>query len=221
MDLKTTAILAIDLQNEYRPGAPWAVDGYDELLANVAALMQAGRAAGMKVIHAQAWVEREESRNYVLQDGTVSDEFRSAIAGSVGAEICAEVAPEAGDIVFFKKWPSAFYRSEFKDLLASHGIRTLIVTGVLTESCVMGTVFDAVYEGFHVWLVKDGCGSMTPHMHRTGMLSMANRLYGGAVLRQAAVLDAISGRPSTAWRCTRPIEFAFTAENVDALYDAL
>lgn len=221
MNPKTTAILAIDLQNEYRPGAPWAVEGYDEILGNVGSLMQAGRQAGMKIIHAQAWIEPEERPTYVLQHCTVSDEFRSAIAGSLGAGICDEVAPEARDIVFFKKWPSAFYRSDFKDLLESHGIRTLIVTGVLTESCVMGTVFDAVYEGFHVWLVKDGCGSMTRHMHRTGILTMANRLYGGAVLGQAAALDAISGRPSTAWRCTRPIEFPFTAESVDALYEAL
>ena len=49
-------------------------------------------------------------------------------------------------------------------------------------------------------------------------IEVARRLRSDDVLQ---VLADLSGRPSTAWRCTRPIEFPFTAENVDALYDAL
>ena len=38
MNLAATALLAIDLQNEYRPGAAWPVVGYDAVLANAADL---------------------------------------------------------------------------------------------------------------------------------------------------------------------------------------
>lgn len=221
MKLQKTAVLAIDLQNEYRPGAAWAVIGYDGILTRTAALMAAARAAGVPVIHAQASVAPEQRDAYRLQEEMLAEEHRSAVAGSQGAAICDEVAPRPGDIVHVKTWASAFRHTDLKERLLAMGIENLIVTGVLTDSCVTATTFDAVYEGFHVWLVKDCCGSMTDLMHRSGFLDMVNRLYGGGVLRQAEALKALAGQPYDVWRCTRPIEFPFTAQTIDAIYDAL
>ncbi|CDX44684.1 Isochorismatase hydrolase (fragment) [Mesorhizobium sp. SOD10] len=45
MNLAKTALLVIDLQNEYRPGAAWPVVSYDTVLANTAALIEAARKA--------------------------------------------------------------------------------------------------------------------------------------------------------------------------------
>ncbi len=218
---EATALLVIDLQNEYRPDATWAVVGYDAILANAARLIASARAAGVTVIHAQAWVKPEERAGYAMQEEILTEEFRSAVAGSRGAEICEEVAPEPGDIVIHKHWASAFRETDLADRLAALGVENLVVTGVLTDSCVTATVFDAVYQGFRVWLVKDACGSMTEAMNRTGMLDMANRLYGGGVLRMPEAIKALAGQPHEGWRCTRPIEFAYTLDDVDRLYEAL
>ena len=221
MNLAKTALLVIDLQNEYRLGAAWPVVGYDAVLANAAALIDAARKAGVPVIHAQAWVKPEERDSYARQEEILTEEFRSAVAGSEGADICAEVAAVPGDIVIHKHWPSAFRRTDLLQRLAALGIENLIVTGVLTDSCVTESVFDAVYQGFRVWLVKEACGSMTEAMHRTGMLDMANRLYGGGILRLPHALKALAGQPFDGWRCTRPVEFAYTLESVDRIYEAL
>ncbi|TGV59042.1 isochorismatase family protein, partial [Mesorhizobium sp. M2D.F.Ca.ET.160.01.1.1] len=107
------------------------------------------------------------------------------------------------DIVIHKHWPTAFRRTDLSQRLAVLGVENLIVAGVLTDSCVTASVFDAVYHGFRVWLVKDACGSMTEAMHRTGMLDMANRLYGGGILRLPQALKALAGQPFDGWRCTR------------------
>ena len=215
------ALLVIDLQNEYRPGAAWPVIGYDAVLGNAARLIEAARAAGIPVIHAQAWVKPEERAGYARQEEILTEEFRSAVAGSEGADICAEVAALPGDIVIHKHWPSAFRRTDLSKRLADLKIENLVVTGVLTDSCVTESVFDAVYQGFRVWLVKDACGSMSEAMHRTGMLDMANRLYGGGILRMAEALKALTGESFEGWRCTRPVEFVYTLETVDGLYEAL
>lgn len=215
------ALLVIDLQNEYRPGAAWPVVGYDAVLANAARLIAAARAAGITVIHAQAWVKPEERAGYARQEEILTEEFRSAVAGSEGADICAEVAALPGDIVIHKHWPSAFRRTDLSQRLADLKIQNLIVTGVLTDSCVTESVFDAVYQGFRVWLVKDACGSMSEAMHRTGMLDMANRLYGGGILRMPEALKALAGQSFDGWRCTRPVQFVYTLETVDSLYEAL
>lgn len=219
--MNRAALLVIDLQNEYRPGAAWPVVGYDAVLANAARLIEAARVAGIPVIHAQAWVKPEERAGYARQEEVLTEEFRSAVAGSEGADICAEVAALPGDIVIHKHWPSAFRRTDLSKRLADLKIENLVVTGVLTDSCVTESVFDAVYQGFRVWLVKEACGSMSEAMHRTGMLDMANRLYGGGVLRIPKALKALAGESFDGWRCTRPVEFVYTLETVDSLYEAL
>ena len=86
--MNRAALLVIDLQNEYRPGAAWPVIGYDAVLANAARLIEAARAAGIPVIHAQAWVKPEERAGYARQEEIMTEEFRSAVAGSGGADIC-------------------------------------------------------------------------------------------------------------------------------------
>ena len=221
MNLSRTAILAVDLQNEYRQGATWPVAGYDTILANTAAVMETARQAKVPVIHVQAWVEETARSDYERLNECLPDELRSAVAGSSGADICAEVAPVAGDVVVQKKWPSAFQETGLDQDLRRRGIENLIVTGVWTDSCVRGSVFDAVYRGYRVWLVKDACGSMTEMMHRVAILDMANRLYGGGVLITAEAVKALAGADYRAWTCTRPIEFQYDALNYDRLYDGL
>ncbi|MDR0810070.1 MAG: cysteine hydrolase [Gemmobacter sp.] len=215
------ALLAIDLQNEYRSGAAWPCVDYEGVLARTAALMAEARAVGVSVIHVQAWVPPEARAGCTLQEATIAPEHRSAVAESDAAAICAEVAPMAGDLIHLKRWPSAFRETALEAKLREMGVEELLVTGVLTDSCVTGTVFDAVYSGLRCWVVKDCCSSMTEMMHRTGLLNMANRLYGGGILRQAEALKALRGEPHRLWRCTRPVEFPYTAEALDRMYDSL
>lgn len=215
------ALLAIDLQNEYRHDGAYPIEAYDDILGKVATLMGTSRRAGVPVIHVQAWVEPDERHRYALLEECLTDDLRSAVAGSVAAEICAEVAPVEGERVVRKRWPSAFRDTGLAEQLKDAGIEHLVTTGVWTDSCVRASVFDAVFAGFHVWLVKDACGSVTETMHRTAILDMANRLYGGGVLHTAEALKALRSEPHDAWRCSRPIELPYTLANLDRLYDAL
>ncbi|MBX3568025.1 MAG: cysteine hydrolase [Rhizobiaceae bacterium] len=221
MDLARTAILPIDLQNEYRPGAAWPIVDYDDVLANTRAVLDAARAAGVQAFHVQAWVEPDKRSNYARLDADVGDEFRYAVAGTAESDICEEVAPVPGEIVVRKTWPTAFRDTNLQKDLTELGIENLIVTGILTDSCVRATVFDAVYAGFRVWLVKDAMGSMSKAMHRTATLDMANRLYGGGVVTTGEAVKALRGEAYQAWRCTRPVEFVYEADTIDRLYEAL
>lgn len=216
-----TAVLCIDLQNEYRAVAAWPVVGFDAVLANAARLIAAAHENSLPVIHLQAWVEEAARQSYARLEGCVDDETRSAVAGSDGADICVEVAPLAGDVVVRKQWPSGFMGTELESVLRQRGVEDIVVTGVVTDSCVQGTVYDAVYRGFRVWLVKDACSSLSRMMHRTAVLDMANRLYGGGVLVTDEAVKALAGEPHRAWRCTRPVEFAYEADTLDAFYEAL
>jgi maleamate amidohydrolase len=216
-----SALLSIDLQNEYRGVGAYPVKGYDRILANAAALLAAARAADVPVIHVQGWVEQSERPQYPLLGASVTEESRSAVAGSFGADICTEVAPLRGEILIRKRWPSAFKDTPLRQQLLRLEVQHIIAVGVWTDSCVRGTVLDAIYNSYRVWLVKDACGSGTDTMHRAGVLDIANRLYGGGVFRAAEALKALAGEPYGVWRCSRPIEFPYTLATLESLYDAL
>ena len=215
------AILAIDLQNEYRLGAAYPVEEYDLVLAKAAGVMAAARASGIPVIHVQAWVEEDEKEKYALLNDGLTKDKESAVAGSDGAELCVETGPVEGETVVRKRWPSAFMDTDLAERLKARQIAELIVVGVWTDSCVRASVFDAIYQGFRVHLVKDACGSGTRTMHRTAILDMANRLYGGTIMTSAAAIEALTGNLHASWHCLYPVSVPYTVETIDALYEAL
>ncbi|WP_434106169.1 cysteine hydrolase family protein [Paraburkholderia caffeinilytica] len=218
MDIKTSAILVIDLQNEYRSEGAYPVSGYEDILAHAAAIIAAARHGTVPIIYVQAWVEESERSHYSLLNEALTDDLRSAVAGSSGADICSEVSPERDETVVRKRWPSAFQDTDLHAHLNALGIKEIVALGVWTDSCVRATVFDAIYKGYRVWLVKDACGSATETMHRAGILDMANRLYGGGVLRSEEAVKALRGEPHRSWHCSRPIEFPYTLSSLNRFY---
>jgi maleamate amidohydrolase len=221
VNIRSSVVLTIDLQNEYRSRGAYPVEGYDRILANTAAVIAAARKASVPVIHVQFWVAQEERYRSPLLEASLTDELRSGVAGTAGAGICAEVAPIGGEHCIRKRCPSAFHDTELDGELRRRGTEHIFVMGVWSDSCVRATVLDAVLGGFRVWLVKDACGSGTETMHRTAILDMANRLYGGGVLRTTEALKVLRAEPYSAWRCSRPVEFQYTLASLDALYDSL
>ena len=70
-------------------------------------------------------------------------------------------------------------------------------------------------------LVKDACGSGTVAMHRTGILNLANRLYGGAVADAESVSSLIAGARVKVWVPDRPAAILYDYDDADTLYEAL
>ncbi|MGB3643243.1 MAG: isochorismatase family cysteine hydrolase [Mesorhizobium sp.] len=222
MNVQSAAVFAIDFQNEYRSCGAYPVEGFDAILANAASVIAAARQAGVPVLHAQAWAEQEDVKtSYPLLHENLADDLRYGVAGADSAAICEEVMPAGDELVIRKSWPSAFRDRRLAETLRERGVEHLLVAGVWTDSCVRATVFDAVFAGFRVWLIKDACGSGTDFMNRVAILDMANRLYGGGVLKTAEALKALRGEPHQAWRCSRPVEFQYTAATADTFYESL
>jgi len=64
-----------------------------------------------------------------------------------------------GDIAVPKNDNSAFKGSDISKRLKEAGIKTILVSGFNTNSCVRRTVTDALDEGFNVWLLEDCVGN--------------------------------------------------------------
>jgi maleamate amidohydrolase len=214
------AALFIDLQEEHRQDPRYLVDGFGDVVANAARLQQAARAAGAPLYHFAYVVDLTagDGRPYhpVMPDG------RSAFSDKDDplTAICREVAPQDGEPLIVKSEATAF-RDGLADELRGRGIEWLAIAGVWTEACVDATVKDAIGYGFRVLLVKDACGSGSRAMHQTGILNLANRLYGGAVVSTDAACRLLAGETAPAWQVEGAVPLRYEAETLGKLYAAL
>jgi nicotinamidase-related amidase len=215
----TVAAVFIDLQEEHRKDERYLVEGFGDILANVQRLQEAARANGVPLHHWAYIVDLAEARPFHPVDKSGKSAFSDK--DDPLTAICREVAPRDGEAMLVKQEASAFGRNDFGDKLKAAGIEWLVIAGVWTEACVDATVKDAVARGFRVLLVKDACGSGSAAMHQTGILNLANRLYGGAVTDTAGACRLLAGDTVSVWQVEGSVPLRFTFENAARLYAGL
>jgi maleamate amidohydrolase len=214
------AALFIDLQEEHRQDQRLLAVEFDRVIGNAQRLQSAARENGLRLYHFAYIVDPASSATPAfhprLPDG------RSAFSDKDDplTAICPEVAPQGDEPLIVKSEASAF-GTGLGQQLKSEGIEWLFVAGVWTEACVDATVKDALRLGFRVALIKDACGSGSVAMHQAGILNLANRLYGGAVVTTEAACRLISGEAAEGWTPESPVPIRYSYEDAAALYEAL
>ena len=221
LDLKTTALLLIDFQEEQRADAYYRVAGFDAVIGNAQRLLHGARERQLPIYHAA--YKRDYAACPPRPFEPVSSEGRPLFSESSNplTEICPELAPLEGEPRFIKNDASAFSELELEASLKRAGIEWLIIAGVWTDACVAATVRDAMAAGFRVLLVKDACGSGTQAMHEVAVLILANRLYGGGVADTATALALIGGAERDIWVTERPVPIFFDYANAADFYRKL
>jgi nicotinamidase-related amidase len=221
LDRQRTALLLIDLQEEQRHDPLYRVEGFDQVLANARALLQASRRIGLLAVHAAYRRDFDACppRPFEPLSGDGKPAF-SDVANPLTA-ICEEVRPDERETVIYKNDASAFSEASLREHLSRRRIEWVVIAGVWTEACVAASVRDAIAAGLRVLLVKDACGSGTKAMHRTAVLNLANRLYGGAVADTRRALALFEGEERDVWMPERPVPILWRLEDVGARYDAL
>ena len=211
------AAVFIDLQEEHRQDPRYLVEGFAGILANVQRLQAAARQNHVPLYH---WAYIVDLDKQDRPFHPVGEDGKSAFSDKSDplTEICHEVAPVNGEALLIKAEASAFRSGPAARDLKSGGFEWLVVAGVWTEACIDATVKDAVAKGFRVLLVKDACGSGSAAMHQTGILNLANRLYGGAVTDTDGACRLLAGETVTVWQVEGSVPLRFTFENAAELY---
>ncbi len=102
--------------------------------------------------------------------------------GTPGAEIAAQLRPEAGDLVLTKTRVGAFSTTSLAQELARRGIDTLLLAGIATSGVVLSTVRDAADHDYRLFVLADCCADADPLVHQV----LTERVFP----RQAEVIDA-------------------------------
>jgi len=158
------ALLVIDVQRYMvgpPPGSPHEYpsacgEAAERALPRIAELARAARAAGAPVVYTRNEFARDGSDIGVY--GRKRDLLSTegwCLAGSEGAQIHPDVAPEPGDLVLPKRKPSAFFGTPLVGLLIDRGVDSVVVTGGSTANCVRATAVDASSYDFRTAVVSD------------------------------------------------------------------
>jgi gluconolactonase len=165
LDPRRTAVLAMDFQYDILEETPGAQGR--PLLGTVARVLDAARRRGVTVIHVTVSF-RDDYADAPPHVPLFQEERARGVmkAGSPGAEVCAELTPQAGDLVVTKHTMDPFNGTPLANLLRARDIETLVLMGVQTNFVVEATARTGADSGYRVVVVGDGCASDTEDHHR-------------------------------------------------------
>ncbi|MCE1248035.1 MAG: cysteine hydrolase [Firmicutes bacterium] len=140
-----TALLIVDIQNDYFPGGKMELSGSEEASLKAKSILEHFRKSGLPVIHIQHISVREGS-TFFIPDTT-------------GVKIHKNVTPAEGEKVFTKYYPSSFRETGLDEYLKSNGITNLVICGMMTHMCIDTTVRAAFDLGYTNILAYDACAT--------------------------------------------------------------
>jgi ureidoacrylate peracid hydrolase len=177
MDLRRTALVIIDLQNDFlHSDGAYARGG--QASAEMAALpvrlkplATALRAAGGSVVSTHfTLVEDRDGEPMIsphlkaIRPFLRKGDFRS---GSWGHDLIDELKPS--DFAIEKIAYSAFYMTRLEWVLRKAGIERLIFSGIVTNGGVASTARDAHVRDFETVVLSNGCAAFSDSVHTTAI----------------------------------------------------
>jgi nicotinamidase/pyrazinamidase len=172
---ESTALIVVDIQNDFCPGGALAVSGGDGIIGCVNMLMSKFR----RVVLTQDWHPRGHisfasswpgrALYDTVQIGATEQILwpDHCVHGTAGAEFHRDLETHKAELVLRKGYHpgidsySAFFENDRKTStgldgwLRAVGVDSLWVAGLATDFCVLYTVLDALSLGYRVCVVED------------------------------------------------------------------
>jgi nicotinamidase-related amidase len=130
----------------------------------VAKLKRRAKAAGIPVVYVNDNYGKWRSDFQALVDHCAD--------GSPGQPIAELLQPDEDDYFVLKPKHSGFFSTTLDTLLDHLGTRTLVLTGVAGNICVLFTASDAYMRDFHLVIPEDCLASQTEAVNRQALEQM-------------------------------------------------
>jgi nicotinamidase-related amidase len=153
------ALLIIDILTDLDfPGSEELIAQSVALARNIAGLSRACRKRGVPVIYVN-----DNRGRWRSDSGTV---IKAALRpGSPGRKLAKRLLPRKHDYIVLKPKHSPFYATPLDTLLQYLGTRTLIITGIATESCVLVAATEAHMRDLKLIVPADCVAGLTAKDH--------------------------------------------------------
>lgn len=193
-DLSRTAVLTIDLQNDFLHAegaygrAGQACDAIAVLPDRIAPIVSALRKRGGCYISAQFTLVPDRHGEPLiaphlkaLRPFLTKGDF---MPGGFGHSLVESLAP--ADFTIEKIAYSALYQTRLEYIMRAVGIEHLIVGGIVTNGGVASTLRDAHLRNMHTIMLTDGCAAFDNAVHDATLLSL------GTVTHQMNCADTLA-----------------------------
>lgn len=182
LDIKRTALLTIDLQNDFlHPDGAYGragqtSDAISALPHRIKPVAEALRSKGGVYISAQFTLVPGPDGEPLIAPHL--KELRPFLGngdfapGSFGHSLVDSLAP--ADFTIEKVAYSALYQTRLEYILRFLDIDTLIVGGIVTNGGVASTVRDAHLRNIHTILLSDGCAAFKTDVHEATLVSLGS-----------------------------------------------
>jgi nicotinamidase-related amidase len=198
IDLNRTALIVIDMQNDFCAKNGW-VDhlGVDYTpdrapIAPLQRLLPHVRNAGVPVIWVN-WGNRPDLLNmppnqiHLYKPHGMGIGLGEPLPGSGAhvlekdswaAAVVDELKPLAGDVMVDKYRISGFWDTPLESILKNLGTRTILFAGVNTDQCVFCTLTDANFLGYGCVMIEDCCATTSPDFCTEATIWNVKKCYG-------------------------------------------
>lgn len=157
-----TALLVIDVQNEYFAGGRFPQENADETARKIAAEIRRAQTDGRLVIGVR----------HVAPEGSAL-----FARGSHGAELHRSVADLlSGKPLVQKAHADAFLETDLAEILTRHGIGTLELCGMMTQNCVTHTALSPAAAAYRVRVLGGLCAAPGRLVHQIALRALADRV---------------------------------------------
>jgi nicotinamidase-related amidase len=186
MNYMNTALLVIDIQNDYFPGGRYPLVNPEAAAKNASILLQCFREHGGHHVH--------------IQHISLKPDAKFFIKGDSGSDIHDLVAHFEGEPIVYKHYPNSFRETNLLEMLREWGIERVVIAGMMTHLCVDATARAAADFGFRVIVAEDACA--TRELEHNGTVIPADLVHKsflaalksyGQVMKSDEVIALLAG----------------------------
>lgn len=197
-----TALLVVDMQRAFlEPGEAMEVPPARDVVPRIGELIAIFRDKGLPVVFTRFTYSAEAP----LLVGELHPEHRpatpgapvglglpssSCLEGQDNVRIVPDLEPRADELVIDKRYYDGFNGTVLDGALRARGITTLVVTGTMTDICVLATVVGGFNREYRMVVVEDGVATLWPGI-QDAALDILGRAYA-RVTSAKAVADELA-----------------------------
>ena len=203
LDRGRTALLVVDMQRAFvEPGQAMEVPPARDIIPRIQELLSIFREKALPVVFTQFTY----SPAAPLLVGELHPEHRpappgaprgfglpssSCLAGEDNVRVIPELEPRADELVVAKPYYDGFNGTVLDGALRVRGVTTLVITGTMTDICVLATVIGGFNREYRMAVVEDGVATFWPEIQRA-TLDIVRRAYA-RVVSAKEIADELAG----------------------------
>lgn len=163
MNTKRSALIIIDIQNDYFPGGRFPLWGTDKALENIETAIGKAKERQMPIV--------------LVQHISTNPQSPFFLQGTLGAKIherITSLVPNA--LIVIKEHADSFYQTSLESTLSDLEITDILVCGMMTQNCVTHTAISKSADKYQVCVLGDCCASVSEMIHAIALRALITRI---------------------------------------------